>query len=136
MAMRLAQRLSAIIVTAAMLAATANAEADLSGAELFQEHCAVCHGTDASGKGPMAQALKTLPADLTAIAKRAGGTFPAAHIVEVITYGGNIAAHGSETMPVWGKVFSDKGGRGKVGAGYSRRAVIELKRYLETIQKN
>ena len=34
-------------------------------------------------------------------------------------------------MPVWGKVFSDEGGGGKVGEGYSRRAIIELKRYLE-----
>jgi len=38
-------------------------------------------------------------------------------------------------MPVWGKVFSDKGGGGKVGGAYSRRAIIELERYLETIQK-
>ena len=38
-------------------------------------------------------------------------------------------------MPVWGKVFSNKGGGGKGGGAYSRRAVIELKRYLESIQK-
>jgi hypothetical protein len=38
-------------------------------------------------------------------------------------------------MPVWGKVFSGEGGRGKSGGAYSRRAVVELKRYLETIQK-
>jgi hypothetical protein len=54
--------------------------------------------------------------------------------VEIIRYGGNMAAHGTAVMPVWGKVFSDEGG-GKGGGAFSRRAVVELKRYLETIQK-
>jgi hypothetical protein len=66
---------------------------------------------------------------------QAGGTYPAANIVEIIIYGGNIAAHGSASMPVWGKVFSVKGGGGKVGSYFSRRAAIALKRYLESIQK-
>ena len=30
---------------------------------MFQEHCAVCHGSDATGKTPMAKALGTI-ADL------------------------------------------------------------------------
>jgi len=106
-----------------------------SGQELFQERCAICHGIDATGNGPMAQVLKVPPADLTGISKRAGGIFPAARVAEIITFGGNVAAHGTQTMPVWGKVFSDEGGRGKRGAASSRRAVVALKRYLETIQK-
>jgi len=39
-------------------------------------------------------------------------------------------------MPVWGKVFSSKGDSGKGGGAYWRRAAIELKRYLESIQKH
>jgi mono/diheme cytochrome c family protein len=106
-----------------------------SGQQIFQDHCATCHGADATGNGPMAQVLKVAPADLTKISVRAGGTFPAGRVVEIIRYGGNVQGHGSAVMPVWGKVFSSEGGGGKGGGAYSRRAVVELKRYLETIQK-
>lgn len=105
------------------------------GEALFKERCASCHGEDATGDGPAADALKIPPANLTEISKRAGGKFPAAHVVEIITYGGNIKAHGSGPMPVWGLVFSQEGGRGKIGAARSRQAIIGLKRYLESIQK-
>ena len=106
-----------------------------SGQQLFQEHCAACHGLDGTGNGPMAEVLKITPANLTTISERANGSFPADRIVEVIRYGGTVPGHGTSAMPVWGKVFSDKGGGGKVGGAYSRRAIIELERYLETIQK-
>jgi mono/diheme cytochrome c family protein len=106
-----------------------------SGQELFAEHCAQCHGEGGKGDGPMAAMLKVAPADLTAISARAGGTFPAPRVADTIRYGGSIAAHGSRVMPIWGQVFNDEGGRGKGGNAYSRRAVIELLHYLETIQK-
>jgi len=105
------------------------------GKVLFTEHCAQCHGADGKGHGPIADVLKTTPADLTTISKRAGGKFPAERIVEIIRYGGDVAAHGTPAMPIWGKVFSVEGGNGKRGGAYSRRAVIELSRYLETIQQ-
>lgn len=113
----------------------ANAASLALGEALFMERCAACHGTDASGNGPAASALKVAPPDLREVSKRSDGKFPAAHVVEIITFGGNIAAHGSGPMPVWGRVFSDEGGRGKIGAARSRQAIIALKRYLESIQK-
>jgi mono/diheme cytochrome c family protein len=106
-----------------------------SGRELFREHCAQCHGADGTGNGPMAKVLTIAPADLTEISKRANGKFPADRVVEIIRYGGNVTGHGSQVMPIWGRVFSSEGGGGKVGNAYSRRAIVELKRYLETIQK-
>lgn len=106
-----------------------------SGQVLFQNHCASCHGTDGSGNGPAATGMAPPPPNLTEISKRAGGKFPAAHVVEVITYGGRLAAHGKGAMPIWGKIFSNEGGRGTSGAATSRRNMIALKRYLETIQK-
>ena len=39
-------------------------------------------------------------------------------------------------MPVWGKIFSVEGGRGERGALHSRRTLLQLKRYLESIQRN
>lgn len=135
-----ATALAAFCATASMVSATTAKEskdtASLAlGKALFVERCAACHGTDAKGDGPAAAALKVTPANLTEISKRSGGAFPAARVVEVITYGGNIAAHGSGPMPVWGLVFSKEGGRGKIGAVRSRQSIIALKRYLETIQK-
>lgn len=105
------------------------------GEALYRARCASCHGDDARGNGPAAGSLSVPPADLTQISKRAGGSFPHARVVEIITFGGNIAAHGSGPMPVWGKVFSEEGGGGKIGATHSRQSLIALKRYLETIQK-
>jgi mono/diheme cytochrome c family protein len=106
-----------------------------SGQELFREHCAQCHGADGTGNGPMAKILTVHPANLTTISKQAGGTFPAERIAEIIRYGGNIQGHGEQEMPIWGKVFSNEGGEGKGGGAYSRRAVIELKDYIEKIQQ-
>jgi mono/diheme cytochrome c family protein len=106
-----------------------------SGKDLFLEHCAQCHGDDGTGNGPMAKVLNVTPADLTSISKSANGKFPADRVAEIIRYGGGIAGHGSAVMPIWGKFFSDTGGRGRIGGAYSRRAVVELTRYLKTIQK-
>jgi mono/diheme cytochrome c family protein len=127
---------TALAVTATCAdAAWRKAEDFPSGQQLFQDHCATCHGTDGTGNGPTAQALKVPPADLTKISIRADGTFPATRVVEIIRYGGNVTGHGSQVMPVWGKVLSNEGGGGKGGGAFSRRAVVELKRYLESIQK-
>jgi mono/diheme cytochrome c family protein len=131
--MRLA--LLATALTALPAIASAAQPSLPSGQQLFLDRCASCHGADATGNGPAAAEMTKAPANLTEISKRAGGKFPAAHIVEVITYGGKVADHGSGPMPVWGKVFSIEGGRGKIGAATSRRNVIALKRYLESIQK-
>lgn len=106
-----------------------------TGPNLYRAHCSQCHGPDGTGNGPMAKLLTVHPADLTVIAKNNGGTFPAERVAEIIRYGGNIPGHGEEKMPLWGKVFSLEGGNGKIGAAFSRRAVIELKSYLELIQR-
>jgi len=105
------------------------------GQQLFEERCASCHGADGKGGGPDASTLSIPPPDLTTLTQRAGGTFPAPRIVEIITFGGNIKAHGTGPMPIWGRIFSEEGGRGKIGAATSRQNVVALKRYLETLQK-
>ena len=106
-----------------------------SGQELFVEYCAQCHGAEGVGNGPTAKYLTVTPANLTEISKRANGHFPADRIVEIIRYGGDIASHGPQDMPLWGKVFSEKGGGGKGGGNYSRTAVVELLKYVESLQK-
>src|SRR5947208_1359608 len=65
----------------------------IDGAELFREHCAVCHGIDAKGNGPAAAALKKHPADLTQISRKNGGKFPELAVLGKIR-GGEIMEHG------------------------------------------
>src|SRR5437762_3128526 len=66
----------------------------VDGAEMFRAHCAVCHGTNATGNGPAASALKTRPPDLSMIAQRNGGKFPRERIREVIAGNDEMTAHG------------------------------------------
>ena len=79
--------------------------APLSGAAMFKEYCAVCHGKDAKGNGPAAPALKQAPPDLTALAKRHGGEFPDQYVEDVLRNGVKAPAHGDAEMPVWGPLF-------------------------------
>jgi len=39
-----------------------------SGQEIFNQHCAMCHGTDGRGNGPAAAALNPPPADFNTAA--------------------------------------------------------------------
>lgn len=102
-----------------------------SGQEMYVSYCAACHGRDGTGNGPAAAALKVVPTDLTMLAKKNGGEFPAAHVVTILA-GAGVAAHGSETMPVWGPVFR------KISNGDNAQVVqrtANLSKYLESLQK-
>ena len=81
------------------------ATATMDGHEMFTHYCAVCHGADAKGTGPAAEALKKTPADLTQIARKNGGKFPEVHVMRVIKGDDVVSAHGSRDMPVWGELF-------------------------------
>jgi mono/diheme cytochrome c family protein len=80
--------------------------ASVKGVDLFKEYCAVCHGTDAKGSGPAADALKKRPADLTQLSRKNGGNFPDLHVINYIKGMDTVASHGSRDMPIWGNIFS------------------------------
>jgi hypothetical protein len=63
-----------------------------SGYELYLGHCAICHGLDGRGQGPLAQAMKIVPADLTQISAKHAGSFPEAKVADVIRNGGAVLA--------------------------------------------
>ena len=102
-----------------------------SGKEMFNSYCASCHGTDAKGNGPAASALKSVPADLTALARKNGGKFPADRVMSILTGQGTVTAHGNQDMPVWGPVFwrMSQGHPAEV-----QQRVTNLTRYLESLQ--
>ena len=76
------------------------------GADLFRFYCATCHGREGKGDGPVASALNRRPPDLTTIARRNGGRFPADRVEAFVTGDREpTLAHGSADMPVWGPIF-------------------------------
>ena len=102
-----------------------------SGVEMYKTYCAVCHGVEGKGDGPAASALKARPADLTQLSKNNGGKFPALKVTAAIRGDGDVAAHGTKDMPVWGSLFwnMSHGHEGEV-----QQRVSNLTKYIETLQ--
>jgi mono/diheme cytochrome c family protein len=110
--------------------AITNTPAD-SGKEMYHSYCAVCHGNDAKGTGPAAAALKATPTDLTALAQKNGGKYPAAHVAAVIRGQATTPSHGTQDMPIWGPLFSS------ISQGHEaqvQQRVANLVQYIETQQ--
>jgi len=102
-----------------------------SGKEMFNSYCAVCHGKDGKGNGPAAPAMKTSPTDLTLLAQKDGGKYPAAHVAAVIKGQAMTPSHGSQDMPVWGPLFSS------ISQGHEsqvQQRITNLVAYIETLQ--
>jgi mono/diheme cytochrome c family protein len=117
-------------------AAVAQQQQDLGKRE-YDSKCAVCHGKDGKGGGPYSADLKRSPADLTTLAQRNGGVFPAPRIYDIIE--GSGAGHGTREMPVWGwdytiraaELFPDNLYN---QASYVRARIAALVDYLEQLQ--
>lgn len=109
--------------------------AELSGVEMYERLCASCHGVDGKGHGPVAGLIKIGVPDLTRIAWRAGGEFPAEDVRRTIDGRLERPAHGPRDMPVWGWQFygsadpNDAEERARVDAMIGR-----LVDYLRSIQ--
>jgi len=108
----------------------------MSGLEMYESLCSSCHGVDGRGDGPVAPLVKIGVPDLTRIAQREGGEFPAADVHRTIDGRFEHPAHGPRDMPVWGWQFynsttdNDARERAKVDAMIDR-----LVEYLRSIQK-
>lgn len=100
------------------------------GEELFNEHCASCHGE--SKDMAIVDTLSVTPPDLTLIkARRGAANFPVVEMARMIDGRNLVKIHGDRAMPVWGEVFAEQGDdeeaiRDKKG---------ELVAYLMSIQK-
>lgn len=106
----------------------------------YEAHCAICHGTAGRGNGEMRRFLTVQPSDLTTIAKRNGGAFPTQLMWGVIDgRGGEIGAHGSREMPVWGQRYRleamQQAGTAQQPEWYVRNRIVALLDYLSRIQE-
>jgi mono/diheme cytochrome c family protein len=103
-----------------------------SGQDMYKGYCAVCHGITGKGDGPAASALKVPSPDLTTLAQKNGGKYPAMKVTAVIRGERALAAHGSKDMPVWGDLFWQMSG------GHSsevQQRISNLSKYLESLQQ-
>jgi len=104
----------------------------VAGQDLFEFYCASCHGRDGKGNGRVAPALRVPPPDLTTLAQKNRGTFPAARVEGVLKGEERLStpAHGASDMPVWGPIFKGLDSRDEV----NQQRIENLVKYIESIQ--
>jgi mono/diheme cytochrome c family protein len=105
-----------------------------SGQEWYVTYCASCHGADAGGDGPAAEALVDRPTDLTRIAARNEGQFDAAGVASYIDGRSVVVAHGPREMPVWGRRFDDRGESLAEETRLAPGSILLIVEYLRSIQ--
>jgi mono/diheme cytochrome c family protein len=106
--------------------------ASASGAELYAQRCSACHGNDLKGNGPFPPPYRT-PPDLTTLARRHGGKFPAAYVSNVLRNGVKLPAHGPAEMPVWG---TDLGAPDQSDKAQVKFRIKSLTSYIKSMQVN
>lgn len=123
----------------ASLAWSAAAAQELSyGAAEYLNSCAVCHGVDAEGDGPLTEVLMKRPADLTRLAERNGGRFPYQRVFAVIDGRFDVSSHGEREMPVWGRQFLEEDAKlyGPSGGEIvATDRIYNLTNYIESLQR-
>jgi mono/diheme cytochrome c family protein len=72
-----------------------------NGKAMFAQDCAGCHGADAMGAGPIAQAMGVAAPSLTQLSADNGGVFPRERVMAIID-GLNRDPHFSNAMPEFG----------------------------------
>lgn len=113
--------------------------ADLGEFE-YMNSCAVCHGIDGDGKGPLADRLNVAPPDLTRLQQNNGGVFPVSATFATIEGVDEIGAHGVREMPVWGQRYRERADEDPDFAPadvaqYSKMRILALIEYLSQIQQ-
>lgn len=109
-----------------------------NGQQEYLNSCAVCHGVDGKGDGPMADVLRKRPANLTTLARRNGGAFPYWRVYATIDGRDLVPEHGERDMPVWGNQFlpDDVKRYGPYGGeAVTTERIQNLAGYVQTLQR-
>ena len=115
-----------------------------AGSGLYSTYCAVCHGPDAKGSGPLADSLKRRPADLTLLARNNKGSYDRDMVRRIIdgknpqvaarllsAFKSSVKGHGGGDMPVWGDAFERSVDAGPQAVQERLDALVD---YLATLQ--
>ncbi len=127
--------LGTLLTLAPLAPASAEELSHYNGEQLYHRFCASCHGERAEGDGPVASFFKIAPPDLTHLATRRGGQYPAEDVRKIIDGRDARGPHGSRQMPVWGMelYYADTGNPDK--QKQVEELIDRLVEYLRTIQK-
>jgi mono/diheme cytochrome c family protein len=127
------------LALAALLFSAASANAvelsNYTGQELYKRFCASCHGITGEGDGPVASSMKVMTPDLTRIAKRQSGKFPAERLHQIIDGRLTRPPHGTRDMPVWGREFTMVDGDDEAARQRAEELIQKLVEHLRSIQK-
>ncbi len=100
----------------------------------YMRYCASCHGEDGRGGGPVAEALKDPPTDITRFRIEEDGTFRVDDLIEIIRGVKDVRAHGTREMPVWGNIWGDSELQSATPDQIETR-INELVEYMRSIQE-
>lgn len=109
-----------------------------NGKAEYMNSCAVCHGPEGKGDGPLGDELIKRPADLTRLSKHNGGAFPYWRVFAMIDGRTMVPEHGDRDMPVWGREFlpGDVKKYGpNAGEIVTRERIHDLAGYVQTLQR-
>lgn len=106
-----------------------------NGEELYQRLCAACHGKQGEGDGAVASYFKMQPPDLTQLARRHGGEYPAEKVARIVDGRETPGPHGSRQMPVWGVALYYDDPEGADKEKKVKALVDRVVEYLRTVQK-
>jgi mono/diheme cytochrome c family protein len=125
-----------LAVNAALAADAAPIYSTAVGKATYATYCASCHGVDLRGKGEVAATLSSKPTDLTRLAAKNDGVFPAEKRMlsghrRPRRGGGRTAAR---EMPVWGELFLWPEGDSPERRAHVERKIGELVAYLQSVQ--
>ena len=130
------------VVTLGLVATIAQAQSmslELGKFE-YLNSCAVCHGAEADGKGPLADMLNVTPPDLTSMQQGNGGVFPVSRVFATIEGADGLSAHGQREMPTWGQRYRERAAGDfdfapGAASDYPKMRILALIEYLSQVQK-
>ena len=94
-----------------------------SGKAEFEATCAICHGSDAKGRGSFTLFMTKPVPDLTSITKRNNGEFPFMRLYEMMNGPGEIPGHAIREMPIWSEYYKDQAPK-ELGPFYNYSDVV------------
>lgn len=117
----------------------AKAQDPAFGAQIYADHCVVCHGETGGGDGIVGELFAKRPANLRLLSKENGGVFPTDRVIAAIYGRSDIPAHGQSRMPIWGDFFMTEALEGPAidpadAAMITQGRVLSVVSYLQGLQ--
>ena len=138
--MGLRERICVGVVAILSVAGSAQAQEFDYGKSLFEKNCAVCHGAEGAGDGPVSELFSVKPKNLRALASENNGAYPFSEVYQAINRRTEIAGHGTTEMPVWGNLFEAEMAGKAFHPGVDPEELVQarilaLVYYLQTVQE-